>query len=583
MDDNIVTMGNLRPSQIISVFGPGSIVDTIKDSVTILDIDLWKLKGKRIKENRLSSYLGVEEFFVPKTVEKQCIPVVSFPYMHVCSKCNTVFDIREDFDLEDYKKYGPICFNCKSISYPSRFITVCENGHMDDFPWEWWVHNGNSDCKGKIKLYSFGNTSTLSDMLAKCELCGAKRNMSGAIQMENFSELKCSGHHPFKNINGENDVCDKKVIPCQRGASNVYFPVVRSAISIPTYDNSKLLYEYIEKNLETIKLIKEYSNSAEDYEKFLKSIYRKVEKEYTRSEFDKALENLLKNIKEFQEIKEMEYKAIINHSKFKNNKMRFKAEEVIVDDCLKEYFSRIIKITRLREVRVLLGFTRVDVPDPDAETTNIVKLNKKDKSLPAVEVNGEGIFIEFNRDKLNKWINKAEVIKLTEKYANSYKKFCDSKGWEYSYLKDATYVLMHTFSHLLIKQMSISSGYSSTAIKERIYFNENMSGVLIYTGSSDKEGSLGGLVELGDSDKIMSLMEEAFQEAMMCANDPECMLTLPSLANSANSNGSACYSCCMISETSCENGNRLLDRSLVIPLNDKEECAYFKKFVKNIY
>lgn len=49
---------------------------------------------------------------------------------------------------------------------------------------------------------------------------------------------------------------------------------------------------------------------------------------------------------------------------------------------------------------------------------------------------------------------------------------------------------------LLIKQMSMSSGYSSSAIRERIYFGDDMSGVLLYTGSADKEGSLGGLLSI---------------------------------------------------------------------------------------
>ena len=96
----------------------------------------------------------------------------------------------------------------------------------------------------------------------------------------------------------------------------------------------------------------------------------------------------------------------------------------------------------------------------------------------------------------------------------------------------------------MIKEMSMSSGYSSSAIRERIYFNDNMAGILLYTGSSDKEGSLGGLVELGNSDQIIRLMSDAFQEALVCTNDPECMSNLPP---NKNSNGAACHSCCQTS------------------------------------
>ena len=125
----------------------------------------------------------------------------------------------------------------------------------------------------------------------------------------------------------------------------------------------------------------------------------------------------------------------------------------------------------------------------------------------------------------------------------------------------------------------MKSVYSSSAIRERIYFGEKMTGVLLYTGSSDKEGSLGGLVELGNIDQMVSLMREAFLEALICTNDPECMNSIPA---GKNSNGAACHSCCMISETACENGNRMLDRGLVVPLPSKEERAYFKGLVNQL-
>ena len=230
-------------------------------------------------------------------------------------------------------------------------------------------------------------------------------------------------------------------------------------------------------------------------------------------------------------------------------------------------------------MKVLLGFTRVDASDPDAdEQADIVYLNKgrKEKWLPAAEINGEGIFIEFNRDTLHRWINTGAVKTLSQKYADCYKEFCEFKGWSITGTRDAVYVLMHTFAHLLIKQMSMSSGYSSSAIRERIYFGDKMSGILLYTGSTDKEGSLGGLVELGVIEKLVELMKDAFREALLCTNDPECMNNTPA---GNNSNGATCHSCCMISETACENGNRMLDRGLVVPIAIRGNDAYFKELV----
>ncbi len=571
-------LGELRPNQIITTFGPGAIVDAVKDSVTVLDTNYWADKGKKIIDGRLASYLGVDCFYMPRTSHTGDIPVVTFPYMHVCSnlKCGRLFDARDNFQLDRYLKFGVTCPNCQHNAYPARFITICENGHMDDFPWRWWVHKGNTTCNGEMRMYSTGNTSTLADMYVECS-CGAKRSMSGATQKENFEGLSCSGHHAFRP-NVKNKKCDKAIIPSQRGASNVYFAVNRSAISIPPWINP--LYNLIDEHLHDIELAKKLMG-----EDGVSKIYEMYFAAYTRQEFDEALARRLNNITEFKEIKQMEYDAITHHSDpaYASNKKHFKAEEDELPSYLKEYFSRIIRITRLREVRVLLGFTRVDAPDPDAdadEQTNVVLLNKSktERWLPAAEVHGEGIFIEFNKQTIENWISN-NVKDISLKYEECYKEFCNTKGWKVNVLRNAAYVLMHTFSHLMIKEMSMSSGYSSSAIRERIYFGEKMAGVLLYTGSADKEGSLGGLVELGYVTKLVSLMRDAFQEALLCTNDPECMNNMPA---GNNSNGAACHSCCMISETACENGNRMLDRGLVVPIVGRENEAYFKELVSEL-
>ena len=569
-------LGELRPNQIITTFGPGAIVDAIKDSVTVLDINYWKDKGKKIIDGRLASYLGVDCFYMSKTSYTGDVPVISFPSTHVCSnvKCGRLFDARENFNLERYLRFGITCPDCYKPVYPARFIMICENGHMDDFPWNWWVHKGSGSCKGKLKTYSTGNTSTLADMWVECEICGAKRSMSGATQAENFSSLCCSGHHHFRPKSG-NEKCNKKVIPSQRGASNVYFSVNRSAISIPPWINP--LYNLIDEHFSSIELLK----SVMGADKGVAAAYNEFFKKYTREEFYEALARRMSNIIEFKEIKQMEYDAIIHHSDpaYASNKKHFKAEEDSLPSYLKPYFSRIIRITRLREVKVLLGFTRVDAPDPDADNqSNVVYLSKgkSEKWLPAAEINGEGVFIEFNKETLEKWLDIPSVKTLSLRYEEVYTEFCNAKGWTLNVKRNATYVLMHTFAHLLIKQMSMTSGYSSSAIRERIYFSEKMTGILLYTGSADKEGSLGGLVELGSVSKLVPLMKEAFQEALLCTNDPECMSNTPA---GNNLNGASCHSCCMISETACENGNRMLDRGLVVPIASREKEAYFRELV----
>ncbi|GHV63953.1 hypothetical protein AGMMS49587_15350 [Spirochaetia bacterium] len=571
-------IGDIRPNQLITTFGPGAILDAVKDSVTVLDTAYWKNTGTPIYDSRLASYFGVDHFCPPRTSYDIDLPVVSFPNYHVCSntKCNRLFDIHEKFNIDTYNRQGPTCPDCGFRAYPARFVIACKDGHLDDFPWRWWAHKGATGCNKKLKLYSTGETSTLAEMIVECECGKARRSMSGATDRLNFSEYgyTCTGHHPHKP-NSHNEKCGcKDIFPSQRGATNIYFPVLRSAISIPPWTNP--LYLLLDEHW--LRLC-EYENDFG--ETGVNKIYENYFTSFPRDEFNTAVNNRKKKIKEFIEIKEMEYAAFTHHADptYKKDVKYFKAKEELLPSYLEKYFSRLIMIERLREVMVLQGFMRIDPPEPEADNLkNMIKLNTKkpDSWLPGVEIHGEGIFIEFNKDAVSKWLSIPAVKKISSQYKEFFERYSTSRGWENMKERNGEYVLLHTFAHLIIKEMSLQSGYSSTAIRERIYSSSSMCGVLFYTGSSDKEGSLGGLVELGEESKFRKLIKAAIENALLCTTDPECS---NSHIDPDNLNGSACHSCCMIAETACENGNRLLDRSLIVPLDGKEELSYFKDMV----
>lgn len=571
-------IGEIQPNQLITTFGPGAIMDVVKDSVTVLDTTYWKETGKKIIDARLASYFGVNHFRSPKTSYDNDLPVISFPDYHVCSNsnCSRLFDINEKFNIDTYMRQGPTCPDCGYRAYPARFVVACKDGHLDNFPWRWWVHRGNTGCTKKMKLYSTGETSTLAEMWVECGCGNAKRSMSGATDTVNLTEIgyTCTGRHPHKpKSRRENCECTE-IFPSQRGATNIYFPVIRSAISIPPWTNP--LYLLIDEHYHTIlEMIDLGVDDAAD------RIYAKYFMAYRRDEYDKAIENRKLKIKEFVEIKEMEYAAFTHHADptYKKDIKYFKATEEAVLSYLQKYFSRIVLIERLREVMVLQGFMRIDPPEPEADNLkNMVKLSTKkpDSWLPGGEIHGEGIFIEFNKNTVAEWKSIRAVKQISALYKNEFEHYTAENGWENVKERDGEYVLLHTFAHLIIKEMSLQSGYSSTAIKERIYSSPSMCGVLFYTGSSDKEGSLGGLVELGEESKFRKLFKAALENALLCTTDPECA---NGQIDHDNLNGSACHSCCMISETACENGNRLLDRSLIVPLDDKMELSYFKELV----
>lgn len=576
-------LGELRPNQFITSFGPGAISDAVNDSVTVLDLDYWKPKknrGQKIKDSRLASYLKVNAFYHPKTGTNTDMPVVSFPYYHVCSdkKCGCLFNIKKpgNFNAEEYVKlHGVVkCPKCGKQAYPARLISICKAGHMDDFPWNWWVHKGENTCDSDLKLVSSGKTASLAELIVECPKCSAKRSLYGATTAQSMVGYRCTGHFPqrpkFQNIKD----CSEEVSFNQRGASNVYFSVTRSALSLPEWTSG------------IMDAIAEYRELIESYAKdfgemgITKAYENYFSEKYTREEFDKALAKTKSEIKDMIELKEQEYQTLINHKAVekKNSDLYFKAEDEIVSDRLKPYFSRIIKVHRLREVMALIGHTRLFSPEQDVEDTNkIVRLNpdSKNRWLPAVEIHGEGIFLELNRESLAKWIANEQVKLRSDAYRNYYTEYCRERGWEEFQNKNGEYVLLHTLAHILIKQMALSSGYASASIKERIYSSETMCGILLYTGAADKEGSLGGLVELGKISKFEPLLEAALETAMTCTTDPECFEREPA---PDHLNGAACHSCSMISETSCECGNRMLDRAFLIPLCGNEGMGFFKNF-----
>lgn len=567
-------IGEIRPAQLITTFGPGAIFDAKMDSLTILDLKYWDHQGHILRDSRLASFLKVSYFVKPKTSNYMDLPVISFPNYHICSKCHLLFDIRQNFDLIEYQKKGPLCPECHKNAYPARFVISCEANHLDDFPWVWWVHNGNKTCNGKIYIETTGQTSSLGDIIAKCT-CGASRSMIGATDPAMFKDYNCTGNHPFRP-GDKRKQCNAATIPLQRGASNVYFPVLRSALSIPPWINP--IDELIDQHFHDIETVIKYGGN-------LQKIYEERFKYFTFDQFKEALKRKQQEIDKYSQIKEMEYDALINHTDFDISiEKYFKAEDEEVPENMRPYFSRIIKIHRLREILVLLGFTRNSSPEPeDSNPSGIVWLNSNEQNgkwLPAIDVNGEGIFIEFNKKTLAEWRHQIEShdTKLSSQYSMLYKEWIKRKGWTFKDNKDAIYVMLHTFAHILIKELSNECGYSSTALKERIYYKDNlkMAGILIYTGTSDQEGSLGGLVEMGNKEKLIPLILLTLENAILCTNDPLCSTILPA---DETMNGSACHSCCMISETSCENGNILLDRSLVVSLPERTEKGYFEGLI----
>ena len=198
--------------------------------------------------------------------------------------------------------------------------------------------------------------------------------------------------------------------------------------------------------------------------------------------------------------------------------------------------------------------------------------------LPAIEVYGEGIFFEFSAEELKSWAEKEEVKKRLTPLDAAYQQSFFGKA-EPGKLR-AEYVLLHTFAHLIINQLSYECGYGSSSIKERIYCEKcsndlEMYGVLIYTASGDSEGSLGGLVRRGEPGKLEDTIIAALENAKWCSSDPICISSLGQGPESLNR--AACHNCALLPETCCECGNRLLDRGLIVGELTEKSVGYFSE------
>jgi Domain of unknown function (DUF1998) len=238
-------------------------------------------------------------------------------------------------------------------------------------------------------------------------------------------------------------------------------------------------------------------------------------------------------------------------------------------------------VHRLREVTALVGYTRFDyiTPDIDGEFDlglTSAKLGVNNSWVPAVENKGEGLFLQFNKEAVDRWRERPEVQEVETSHKLGLGQWClerdISRDDKFS---RAPYVMLHSLSHLLINAISLECGYPASSLKERIYANPGQGyGILLYTASADSHGTLGGLADAARS--IAHYLRAALEMGRLCSNDPVCAQHDPGDANERRYlQGAACHGCLLIGETSCEMFNDFLDRSLVVPTVGCKGAEFF--------
>lgn len=593
-------VGEVRPSQVITTFGPGAIVDLQTLSVVVAGVDEWK-KGddQRIQEPRLERNLGVKCFYSAPPAEGEyhkrpgTLPSYLFPRYQVCSnaQCGTLSEPSEQMFKRHEKRPVFVCQLCggKKQVNPAPFIVACPSGHMDDFPWREFAHRAVTACKQPMQLKSLGKTGTVRDLMVSCK-CGAKRSVGDAFGPKKHEVVgACTRKRPWLGPENVDATCAHadQAETLQRGATNSWFPAVRSALSIKDAATpiGKLLSKCPPEILDLVK-------DLDTLNQFLPALIA-VTPDLSDFKDDKPLllEAILKSRGEIEtdqtDLLLPEWEALRDPDGFsQGERSDFFSQKAQVPPALADVMVSVIQVRKLLEVRALTGFTRLESQGGpfggDGEDVEIAPISRDPKLdwLPAVEVRGEGLFFEFAGSAIDTWSENAAVQgRVRAMIAASIRD--DDKDREPPTANDvrekSRFIVLHSFAHAVMRALALDCGYSGASIRERIYASvedgREMSGVLLYTASPDSEGSLGGLIDLGTPERLGPLLQAALRDLTRCSSDPLCASHEPHRHRSMN--GAACHACVLVPETSCEAFNSWLDRSLLVPTVAIQDVAFF--------
>lgn len=616
----------IRRSQLISPWGIGQMINFPKDeSLMVAGLDLWEEKFSKISESeeftiieeRLAKRLGVKDFRLPPdfrdpgpgvTNPSLKIPFIRFPRWHYCTRCGHMEKVPI-FHPQKPTCSGPLFSTGRSCSdiqpknrqrlIPVRFIAICPNGHIQDFPFICWVHGSKpNDGDHKLRLRAGRSSGALSGIEITCN-CGAHKTMAGAFNEQSLTKvgITCSGDRPWLGEEAERNNtkhCGNHLIVVQKGASNVYFSQVRSSIYLPQWEESvdRRLVDILEKNWTFLTSgIENGEFQKMRFELVAERSFSEEKKEYYTEKLLDAATKRLSGTDSFatddsEEIyRKMEYDAILSEAGGENqdfyvnkvNKENYEFSDQ--KDIIRRCFTSIGLLHKMRETRAFVGFSRWLPEDGKSleSKKDFIKLGKSINWLPAIVVKGEGVFFEFNSDRLKKWAYQNDVITRVNKLLSRYNSERLKRGREVRKLTPK-FVLLHTFAHLVINQFSYECGYGSSSLRERIYCNfesenQTMNGVLIYTASGDSEGSLGGLVRQGKPGNLENIVYNSLENAKWCSSDPICIDSPGQGPDSCNL--AACHNCSLLPETCCEESNMLLDRGILTGTLDNPSIGYF--------
>ena len=594
--------GNIRRSQLITTFGPGSMMDLPDHSVLIAGLDHWKGDKFEVIEDRLldrlMSALDVHELkmFTPPAHDddpsKPLSHVVAwqFPEWFVTQKAAVESDsnsrvrsrrlvhrsalTKSKFIDSDRKKQSVV---------PVRFVRACPLGHIGDIDWPVFCHENKEKVCARPMLWwdELDTSGDMSSIQVRCQ-CGVRRRLKEAAGYVSEALGKCDGRKLWLGPRVW-DQCNQKNRLLNRTASNAYFAQRLSAISLP-------------KRNETI------SNAVDQVWQFLEAADSVAEVKFCRKMAQvKAVIEDFSDDEIWAEIESRREGGEAENVSIRQPELETliaSKEEIGTDKPDGDFFARslpdsvwskpwmsgvekVVLVHRLREVIAQIGFTRFEPPGSDLEEEldiGVVRatLARETTWVPAIENRGEGVFIQFNDEAIESWAKRKDVQQYGTKLLDGFELWKSEHKSSSDTFRHLPYYMLHSLAHLLITTISLECGYPASSIKERIYALDGVGyGVLLYTGSPDAEGTLGGLVQTGR--RIHHYIRKAIEFGQLCSNDPICACHNPKDPHERRFlHGAACHGCLLISETSCERFNSCLDRNLVVPTLENAGVEFFK-------
>ena len=610
--------GELRQSQVLTTFGPGSMVDLPNRSVVISGLTYWKGDRQPIREDRLR-YKVLQNLNQNRGESEKIKDIKLYTPPRQSGDPKAAISGIDAFVFpawflaqvdETYEKYGKIYRTRPLVPWssvksrfkydgkttqavPVRFVQACTNGHLSDIDWYAFAHNDfDTPCRRQLWLDEGGSGNDFEEIFVRCD-CGKRRPLSEAKLKDSKVLGRCQGHRPWLGPRGQEPCVGHKINSngdivetgqpeynrlLVRSASNAYFTQILSVISMSDQgaELKKVVDRFYEDDLQ-------FAEDLTDIQKELKKPKFAelasfgadiVWTEVKRRKSGVAIPD--------KSIKQVELEALLACPEEMGKEVPTADQDFqgyarrldTLDEKWRSSIDRVVLVHRLREVTALIGFTRFEAAMPNIEgeiddlAINIRRANLdfEPKWVPAIENLGEGVFISIQKEAIHQWLNRPEVKAREQQLEQGFYKWLDTRGIprDKATFPGAAYIMLHSLSHLLITAVSLDCGYASSAIHERIYaFDEIGYGILLHTGTSGSEGTLGGLVEVGR--RIEEHLGRALEYGRLCSNDPVCAQHQPDDEQEDRfQHGAACHGCLLIAETSCERRNEMLDRALVV-------------------